>query len=157
MELVKQIPTQHPWVHGAPGAVREGGWGGVHQKRKHPSTEVSWSPSGDSVSPASAEQLWRKCGSAGRSECLCVNHCAVDLFFFLLADSRGPPPSPSLRATAGRRVPVRDVPSFPRLPQRDAEPQGCSSGRGTERFGNGSLKGSVQGRGQCSSRRTTGL
>lgn len=58
MESVKQLPVQHLQVRGPLGAIGEGRWGGIHQKRKHASTELSWSPSHDSASPASAEQLW---------------------------------------------------------------------------------------------------
>lgn len=80
------------------GALGEGRWGGFNWKRKYSSTEVSWSPSGISASPASAEQLWCKCGSIGRSKCCSVNCCVLDLFFFvLLADPWGPLPAlPSL-------------------------------------------------------------
>ena len=156
VEVVKQVPVQHPRVRGVPSGGVE--WGVVRQKRKPPSTQASWSPAGDPASPASAEQLWPKRGSAGRRRGRCVTRCTADLFFFsLLADPRGPPPSPSLRATAGQRVPAWDVPPFPgsRRGMR-----GCGGGRRTERFGkrfgNGSWKSFARGRGQRSSRRAGG-
>lgn len=129
-QLVKQILVQHPCIHRAPGGVGERG--GICEKREHPSPGASWHPSG---SP-------RVCQAAvGLQEgaVLLCNPCMGDLFFFsCLADPRSAPASPSLR-----------------LPRRDTEPWGCSTGRGTERlgkrFGKGSLKSSVQGRGQCSS------
>lgn len=79
------------------------------------------------------------------------NPCMGGLFFFSrLADPLSAPASPSLSVTLGQSVLCGMCP-----PSHGSHGGTQSPGRGTERvgkrFGKGSLKGSVQGRGQCSS------
>lgn len=109
---------------------------GIHGEREDPSPGA----------PGCAEQLW----GCRKELCLCVIP-AWGVYFSSPAWLTLGLPLPALPSVSLWGVPVGDVPSFPRLPQRDTEPWGCSSGRGTERFGKrfgkGSLKGSVQGQG----------
>lgn len=137
-QLVKEILTQHPWIHRAPGGVGEFMGKGTPQ-----------------AAPGCAEQLCWSCGAAGGSSACVIPAWGIDFSSPGWLSLGVPLPALPCVSLQVRVSLCGTCPPSHTGTHRDTEPWGCSTGTGTERFGKrfakGSLKGSVQGRGQCSS------